>query len=216
MLLIPAVLETTTAALTAQIKKMAALGTPHLHIDVMDGEFVASRSDFDPTALRTLTETLRFELHLMVNDPVAEMRRWQTLDSVFRVLFHREAPGDPRRPITFARREGWEVGLAINPDTPLSQAEPYLSRLDVLQFMTVIPGRQGAPFEHEVLKKIKEFTGRGQRPRCAVDGGVNLETAPLLKAAGVEIFNMGSFLTQAPDIKAAYQKLRHSLNDRTK
>lgn len=192
--------------------KTASSFLPYIQIDVMDGKFVPTVSFPERTEINDLGLNLQYELHLMVADPVAEMRRWQTVESVFRVLFHYEAvKEDPLRPITFARREGWEVGVVINPDTPLSAIESLLPKIDVLQFMTVYPGRQGAPFEPQVLEKIAEFTKRTSRPLCAVDGAINTETITQLRDAGVEIFNVGSFFTKAPDMHEAYEKLQRMI-----
>ena len=227
------ILEKTFDAFAALIKKAEPLNLPYVQIDVMDGQFVPNTSFQDIEKINGLTTQLKFELHLMVADPVNEMRRWQPIESVFRVLFHREAVADPLRPISFARKEGWSVGMVLNPDTPLAEAEPYLDKIDVLQFMTVYPGAQGAPFVSKVLDKIREFTKRdlplapsfakaGDRepsppqrggqggvswPQCAVDGAVNKNTIKQLRAAGVEIFNVGSALTRAEDMQKAYKEL---------
>ena len=137
--------------------KIASTFLPYIQIDVMDGKFVPTLSFPERDEINDLDVNLKYELHLMVADPVAEMRTWQGVESVFRVLFHFESTTDPLRPISFARKEGWEVGMVINPDTPLSVVEPFLDQIDVLQFMTVYPGAQGAPFEPKVLDKVREF-----------------------------------------------------------
>jgi ribulose-phosphate 3-epimerase len=101
--------------------------------------------------------------------------------------------------------------LVINPDTPLYRAESYFSLLDVIQFMTVHPGRQGQDFIPEVGEKIRAFTKQEKRPLCAVDGAVNKNTIKVLKSWGVEIFNVGSALTKATDIQHAYTELKNLL-----
>lgn len=233
------ILTNTFAEFERQVR-IASTFLPYIQIDVMDGKFVPGTSFTDIEKINSLDLPLKYELHLMVADPVAEMRKWQPIEQVFRVLFHYEAAAaDPLRPISFARKEGWDVGMVINPDTPLSAVEPYLDKIDVLQFMTVYPGQQGAPFVPKVLEKIKTFTKRdrplapafvkagglapstpqrgGQggvsRPLCAVDGAVNKDTIQQLKDAGVEIFNVGSAFTKAPDMKLAYEELLLSLRE---
>ena len=97
----------------------------------------------------------------------------------------------------------------------------HTDKIDLVLFMTVFPGAQGAPFLPAVLEKIKAFIelrktykdslGEPYTPLCACDGHVNPETAPLLKAAGVEIFNVGSYFSKAPDLRKAYLELQQSL-----
>jgi ribulose-phosphate 3-epimerase len=95
----------------------------------------------------------------------------------------------------------------LNPETKLERAESYFNLIDVVQFMTVNPGQQGAPFVPEVLGKIKRFTALKKRPLCAVDGSVNKNTVTELKSAGVEIFNVGSAIMKAEDVEKVIKEL---------
>lgn len=193
-----------------QQARNAAAFSDYLQIDVMDGQFVKNTSFTERAEINKLDLPLKYELHLMVTDPVKEMRTWQNVKNVFRVLFPVETQ-NPAESIAFARQAGWQVGLTLNPETPLSAAEPYLKNVDVIQFMTVHPGQQGAPFEKSVLEKIKLLAAQDNHPAIAVDGGVNPDTLMILKEAGVEIFNVGSFFTKAPDMMAAYLTLNKLL-----
>ena len=225
-MIVPALLATTFEEFQTQFNKVQSFA-PYLHIDVMDGKFVPNTSFQEIDRLKELKTDLRFELHLMVNDPIGEMRKWQTIENVFRVLFHIEAPTDPLRTLTFMKKEGWERGMVLNPETPLNTVEKFLDKLDVLQFMTVHPGRQGAPFQKEILFKIEqfiksrdsldEFTELRQTPAplCAADGAVNKDTIPQLRKAGVEIFNVGSALTQSENVLKTYEELQLSLRGGT-
>ncbi len=217
MLIVPALLEETTEKLIAQIERVQKElpDVPHLHIDIMDGHFVETKNEIDPQTVAQIKTDVPLELHLMVKDPIAHMRAWRTVENVFRVLFHHEAPGDPLHLVNFARKEGWDVGVVLNPETPLREAEKYISKIDILQCMTVHPGKQGAPFVPEVLEKIKAFSNMqticafsNQPVACAADGAVSPATIIELKKAGVEIFNVGSFLTKAEDITTAYEQLK--------
>lgn len=236
MIIVPTILAKTWEKFLDQFKKAISINPPHIHIDVMDGAFVSTKSFKEIERVKKLKTNLQFELHLMVNDPAAEMRKWQAVEPVFRVLFHIEAPTDPLRVLTFMKKEGWERGIALNPETPLSAALPFLDKIDVLQFMTVHPGRQGAPFVEEVKDKVASFTNIRQRrtrlgrepinkfppkadpplaetsqPLCAVDGGVNKSNIAELAKLGVDVANVGSALTQAEDIEQTYQELLDSL-----
>lgn len=209
--IIPAILTNNLADLETQLYRVEGL-FPYVHIDVMDGKFVKNKSFREIARLTKIFTSMQFELHLMVNDPIAHMREWQPIEQVFRVLIHREAKSETINSISFAKKEGWEIGLVLNPDTALSEAKPFLDKIDVLQFMTVHPGKQGAPFQESVLPKIKEFTSLPNHPRCAADGAINLSTIKQLHENGVEIFNVGSALMGATDIHQTLADLYKELS----
>lgn len=206
MQIIPSVLESDLAEFKRQLKRMEPY-FPYIQIDVMDGRFVPNVSFQEVEQIKNIKTSLRYELHLMVEKPVEEMRKWQTIDSVFRVLFHVETE-EVQRSISFAKKEGWEIGLVLNPETPFSAVEKYLTSLDVLQFMTVHPGRQGSLFIPEVLEKIKAFTILKKRPLCLADGAVNKNTIKSLRDAGVDIACPGSALCEAKNVGKALEELK--------
>ena len=209
MQIIPSVLTASFSDFEWQVRRMEKL-FPFIQIDVMDGKFVPTTSFSEVEKVDHIETSLKFELHLMVEDPVAELRKWQSIDKVFRVLFPAEAK-DPRRTISFIRKEGWEVGMVLNPETSLTAIEEFLPRLDMVQFMTVHPGRQGSPFLPEVLDKIHTFTAFKKRPLCAVDGAVNKDTIRNLFDAGVDIVYPGSALCNAADVNQALEELQSEL-----
>lgn len=164
----------------------------YAQIDVMDGIFVTNKSFAGIEKINDLETKLKFELHLMVEHPLEELKKWQNVKNIFRVIFHIESKDDPQTCIDEILKYGWQAGIALNPETPLTVIEPYYKLVDVVMFMTVHPGEHGAPYLPEVREKIKEFCNWSDRPMCAVDGGINSENMEELKSIGVEIFNIGS------------------------
>ena len=209
MIITPALLASTFDEFSRQLTHVAGL-FDYAQIDVMDGKLVTSTSFKEIERIATFPHQ-RYELHLMVEDPLAEMKKWQGIPGVFRVIFHAEAKADPLAVIALAREAGWGVGMALNPETPLSAAEPYLDGLDLVLFMTVHPGQQGAPFVPEVLDKIRQFMALPEHPLCAIDGSVNKTNIKELKDLGVDIVNVGSALTKAQNPKEAYQELQKAV-----
>lgn len=202
----PALLDQTFEDFAVDVKKVEGLFS-YAQIDVMDGEFVPNISFPNIEKINDLHSPLRWELHLMVTNPLAEMQKWSEVKNIFRVIFHSESKDSPKDCIAFARGKCWEVGMAFNPKTGLEIATPHFDQLNVVQFMTVTPGKQGGVFLSEVGEKIKTFTALTKRPLCAVDGGVNTETITQLKEWNVDIANIGSALLRAPDIAEAYRNL---------
>ncbi len=210
MVIAPTILVSTFEEFAKQVAKLKGQ-FDYAQIDVMDGRFVANKSFTEIEKINKLKAKIKFELHLMVEDPLKEMKKWREVKNIFRVIFHLESKAEPAECVSFARGEGWEVGIALNPDTPLSDVRPFIEKIDVLQFMTVYPGRQGAPFVPKVLDKIREFTKLKPRPPCAVDGAVNKNNIRSLAELGVEIFNVGSYLTRASDPTKAAVELKRAL-----
>ncbi len=212
MNIIPTILATTFADFKIAVHKIDGL-FPYAHIDVMDGEFVPSRSFVDIEKINEIATTLQWELHLMVNHPILAIEAWAKVHGVFRALIHAEAKDNLAESLAAARKKGWHTGLVLNPETPISAAEPFLSGVDVLMCMAVHPGKNGAPFLPEVGEKIKTFTTRTNRPLCALDGGVKPDTIRLINSWGVDIANVGSALTWMPDVKKAHNDLRSKIKN---
>lgn len=179
----------------------------YAQIDEMDGVFVPSKSFTEIDQINKLKSKLPLEIHLMAKHPLQELEKWSEVKNIFRVIFHIESADDPQEVINYLRGKCWQAGIAINPDTAISAIEKYLTKVDLILFMTVYPGRQGAPFVPKVLEKIKQLAQKPNHPLIAVDGAVNAGNIAELQQAGVEIFNVGSALTMAPDPQKAYNEL---------
>lgn len=170
-----------------------------LHVDVMDGHFVPNLS-IGPAvvaALRKKTELL-FDVHLMLEDPLPYI-------SVFRqagadvITFHVECQDQPEALIAAIKASGAQAGAAISPGTPSSAIGEWGEDLRQVTVMTVEPGFGGQKMILEALPKVYELRARFPKLLVEVDGGVNLDTAPLCKAAGANILVAGTSVFQAED-----------------
>ncbi|MFH1291943.1 MAG: ribulose-phosphate 3-epimerase [bacterium] len=210
MKIVPTILVDNYDQLEKQLKQVERL-FDYIQLDIMDGDFVPNKS-FNHAEENTdlnqyLNQYLNYELHLMVNHPLNELKQWKSIKNVFRVVFHIESQDDPIQVIKQIKQNNWQAGIALNPDTPIAILEPYLGQIDQVLFMTVYPGRQGSPFLPEMKSKIIEFAKIPNHPVIAVDGGINQNTIAEVKSWGVEIFNVGSALMGADNIKEAVKKL---------
>ncbi len=208
MIIAPAILAKDFAAFSYELKRIEEANVfAYVHIDVMDGRFVSHTSFPEREEIMALNSKIPFELHLMVENPLKELNRWREISNVFRVVFHVESNDNPQECIHKIRSNNWEVGLALNPQTPLLTVEPFFPYTNVLQFMTVEPGAQGGQFVNEVENKIRSFTKLAQRPMCSVDGGVSEKTLPKLKDWGVEIAVGGSVFKESQNVKNTWEEL---------
>lgn len=190
----------------------------HLHVDVMDGHFVPPIT-IGPVvvkALRRIT-ALPLECHLMVTEPERQVEQFAEVGADSAV-WHLESPRDPRPVLQLVRKLGMKAGLAINPETPLETAVPYLEEIDVLNVMTVNPGWAGQAFIRECLSKIRAardyIEQAGLSVDISVDGGVNLDTARECLDAGANVLGAATAIFGQPDPAAAAAEMKRLLDGR--
>ncbi|MDO8579210.1 MAG: ribulose-phosphate 3-epimerase [Dehalococcoidales bacterium] len=195
--IVPAILTSDAKALRTMVSQVQEFA-PYVQFDFMDGHFVPSVSVSDKD-LAGIPIKFKWEAHLMVVNPAASFAAFKNLGAR-RVTFHIEATDSPDDVIRQARQLGLEVGLAANPDTPVSSLLPFVGKVDTFLFMTVFPGFYGAKFQAQVLKKIAEFRREYPTFHIGVDGGIKRENVALLARAGVNDICVGSaiFLQSSP------------------
>lgn len=205
-LIVPAILTDNFPAFKEQLAKISEHFSS-VQIDVLDGIFLPNKTFPEREELKNINSEAYFELHLMVKDPIAEIAKWQGVDSVTNTVFHIEADTDPKKCIEAIRQNNWKVGIALNPETEIEKIMPYINMVDEILFMTVHPGQQGAPFLPEILEKIKEFKKLGLNVTIAADGGINKHTIKNVVDAGAEKLYVGGAITRADDVEKAHEEL---------
>lgn len=195
-------------------KNIDALGqsVSMIQLDIADGIFVQSKTWADPQVVKECAQT-EIELHLMVQNPLEELLRWSEISLIKRVHFHFEAVAeDMDNTIAAIREAGYEVGVALKPETSIDVLEPYINDIDAVLFLSVEPGAQGRPFQPEVLEKIKAFRTRGWHHFVEIDGGVNETTLPKIIASGVDAICPGSAIFANGNAKDNVKKMESLIN----
>ncbi len=201
-MIIPALLTSDRKELIKMIDLCAAF-TDYVQIDIMDGEFVSSKS-IEPQDLAGWRSKCRCEAHLMVSDPLAWIKPFKEFGAE-RILYHFEIEDDHRRIITTIKEAGLKAGIAVNPGTKIIDFSYLIADIDAVLFMSVNPGFYGAPFIPEVLDKIKDFKNKYPKKLAIIDGGVKLDNLKVVKASGVDHICVGSAILKAPDPKQAFK-----------
>ena len=197
----PSILSADFAQLGAEVGAIAAAGADYVHVDVMDGHFVPNLT-IGPMVVKALRPhaKLPFDVHLMISpvDPfVAEFAQ----AGADIITFHPEAGAHPHRTVQLIKSLGKKAGLSLNPGTPISAIDWLLPEIDLVLVMSVNPGFGGQRFIESSLGKIKELRRRidavsdaqGGRPiDLEVDGGINMETAKQVIAAGADVLVAGT------------------------
>ena len=210
----PSILSADFSRLGEQVRLVEDAGAEVLHIDVMDGHFVPNLT-FGPALVKSLRahSRMRFDVHLMVEEPERFIADFAAAGADH-ITFHLETSLHVHRVIQQIKEHGMTAGIALNPATPLDGIKYILEDLDMVLLMTVNPGFGGQKFIPNVIPKIKVLQRHLEQTQSTclieVDGGINLETAPVAVKAGAHILVAGAAVFAQPDPKLAVEKLRQA------
>ena len=135
---------------------------------------------------------IRIESHLMVMRPDLYYKKFGRAGDL--VYVHYESPINVLALLKRMRDEGVDAGLVINPDTPFQKVSDLLEYVQVLLIMSVYPGFSGQKFI-DVSDKIHDASKEnGFKTKIEVDGGINDNTARIVKNAGADIVVSASYI----------------------
>ncbi len=198
--------------LKSEIARLGESGVDMLHFDVMDGVFVNNITYGLPVLeqIRRVTD-MTLDVHLMITDPLRYVREFARAGADI-ISFHSESESDVRATIEAIRSAGAKPAVAIKPKTPAESVYDILPHVDMLLVMTVEPGFGGQSFIPETVEKVRlirrRIAEKGLACDVQVDGGINYETAPIVREAGANVLVSGSCLFRAEDMTEAVRKIK--------
>ena len=208
VLISPSILTLDFSNIQIQCAKLQRDGADWIHLDVMDGIFVPN-STFDWQLVSQVKQavTIPLDVHLMVVDPINVVDNYAKAGADI-ITFHLEAAKDVVATIKAIKKSGCKVGISIKPATPVAEIEPYLPLIDMVLVMSVEPGFGGQKFMPSAVERIAQIRALNPDILIQVDGGINTQTAPLVKKAGANVLVAGSAIVNTDNWEKAIFNLR--------
>jgi ribulose-phosphate 3-epimerase len=182
------------------------------HLDVMDGRFVPNIS-FGPMLVEYFRKSTKktCDVHLMIVEPEKYAEAFKNAGADI-LSVHIEACPHLHRNVQLIKSLGMKAGVAINPHTPVAALSDILHDIDVVCMMSVNPGFGGQKFIPFTLEKIKQLRKMIDEKKLAVkieiDGGVTLENAASIVAAGADVLVAGNTVFKSGNPAETIKKLK--------
>lgn len=207
----PSILSADFSCLDKEIKRVEDAGADMLHIDVMDGHFVPNITIGAVVVkyIRKITK-LPLDVHLMIENPEEFIDSFVTAGSdMITVHIETISASGFRLQASRLKKKKVEIGISLNPATPLAKIKDLLGVVDFVLVMSVNPGFSGQKFKPCVLPKIKKLRSifKGD---ISVDGGIDDKVAGKLIRAGANILASGSYIFGAKDVRSAIERIRNA------
>jgi ribulose-phosphate 3-epimerase len=187
----PSILAADFANLAEEVRRTQRGGADLVHFDVMDNHFVPNLT-VGPMVAASLAAAidLPIDAHLQMTNPDNLIPSFAEA-GVVSIAVQPEVVTHLHRTLGLIHAGGCEAGVALNPTSPPELVEWALPFVDYINVMSVNPGFGGQDFIPEMVEKVRRLKEMTDVP-IAVDGGITVDTAPLMVEAGAQVLIAGS------------------------
>lgn len=181
-----------------------------LHCDVADGFFTFHKTWSNPTEWANLRVPFSLEVHIMAQHPEKVVDSWLAAGAK-RLIIPIEAVNEStvHSLIDLCKKRDVGLMLSSSPETPVEELLPFRTRVSLFQVLSVYPGPSAQKFLNFTLKKVTFLRKMIPNAIIEVDGGINQETAKLVKAAGADFAVSASYIFNSPNPRQAYEALNN-------
>ncbi len=210
----PSILSADLCHLGQDVSRVQQAGADWLHVDIMDGHFVPNLS-FGPAVVRSLKKhtDLPLDVHLMVTHPLHFIEAFAVAGADL-LTVHVESKDDTFAALQAIQALGVKTGVSIKPDTNPAILKPLMEFLDLILVMSVYPGFGGQTFLESAPAQIQEvrqlINASGRKIWLEVDGGINVQTAPLAIQAGADALVAGHAIFSSADPELALKQIKQA------
>jgi ribulose-phosphate 3-epimerase len=213
VLIAASILSADFAALGEAVAAAERGGADLIHVDVMDGHFVPNIS-MGAAVAKAVKRAARVpvDVHLMITDPDRYIDAFAEAGAAM-ISVHVEVLPHLHRTVHAIKALGVKAGVVLNPGTPVGALEQIAGDVDFVLVMSVNPGFGGQTFIPRSASKIRDVRSLLDRAGnvgapVEVDGGVDLNTAAIVVAAGARILVAGSAIFSSADPEKATRELK--------
>ncbi len=208
----PSILAADFANLQKEVEMLNASKADFIHVDIMDGVFVPNISFGIPvTEAIHKHATKALDVHLMIVNPDNYLQAFKNAGAEI-ISVHYEACNHLHRSLQAIRNLGAKAGVAINPHTSINLLADVIQDIDLVCVMSVNPGFGGQKFIENTYDKVSRLKdlilSKGAKTLIEIDGGVNLQNAPKLMAAGADVLVAGNFVFSSANPIATIEELK--------
>ena len=195
--------------ITSEIKKINDNKIDLIHIDIMDGKFVNNQTEklFNLNKISSLTN-LKYDIHMMVEEPLDKIDEYIKYEPEI-ISIHIEKNSNLIDCIRKIKSYNINAGVAINPDTNISELYDILELIDLVLIMSVHPGKGGQKFIKETIDKVTGINNKKSKNNfiISVDGGVNDTNSKDLINSGADLLVSGSYLVKSDNLNNSIKSL---------
>lgn len=201
--IVPAILANSKQDFKVQVEHINTF-TRRVQIDIVDGLFAPNKT-LDVTNI-WWPKGWETDLHMMVARPS------EHLETIFKLnpslcIFHAEAQEDLLPIFEALKQHDIKAGVALLPGTFPGAVQRYIEAADHVMIFAGQIGVQGSRADLLQTEKVSLIRAIKTDVEIGWDGGANMTNVRTLAHSDVDVINVGSAISQAPDPAAMFKAL---------